>query len=291
MGSLYLTWLADELRAAGVKVVEMDGWKTRGRGSGGYSTPPLCVMWHHTASPPSWHGQKDADYCTYQDSNSPLANIIVGGDTAWIAAAGATNTNGKGVSLSFSRGTVPADSMNSYAVGIEIGNDGVGEPWSQATIDTMFKISNAINKRLGNQPTDVSSHANYSVGRKIDPATAAAVQGPWKPRSINSSGTWNVDDLKAECKRRAQGSGPTPPAKGGLMFKMFVVLGNTYGGYFDEHGIAAQVTWLSPNRAAACTAAGAPHIGELSPADMSNCDLLGPCPENTPRTTFANVIP
>jgi len=74
------------------------------------------------------------------------------------------------------------------------------------------------------------------------------------------------------------------------MFKLFTVLGNVYGGYFDKNGIAAQVTWMSPNRAAACLAAGAPDIGTLAPADMSNCDLLGPIPDGTPRTTFANVI-
>ena len=41
------------------------------------------------------------------------------------------------------------------------------------------------------------------TNRKIDPATAAAVEGPWKPRSTNSSGTWSQDDIRAECARRA----------------------------------------------------------------------------------------
>jgi len=49
--SLYLTDLADWLRAAGIAVVEYEGWQHRARSSGGYSSgKPWGVMWHHTAS-------------------------------------------------------------------------------------------------------------------------------------------------------------------------------------------------------------------------------------------------
>jgi LysM repeat protein len=71
-----------------------------------------------------------------------------------------------------------------------------------------------MNRRFGNLPGDLMTHAGYCQpscpGRKIDPATAAAVQGPWKPRSLNSSGTWNQDDVRAEAARRAGSTPPTP---------------------------------------------------------------------------------
>jgi len=203
--------MADWLRADGLEVIEYSGWKTRARGSSGYTSNPLCVMWHHTASNSSWDGQKDADYCTVGDTNSPLANLYINrAGIVWVCAAGATNTNGSGNSIQFSRGTVPVDGMNSRAVGIECGNNGVGERWPQSQIDAMFATSNCINRNLGNLPSDVSSHQFYAPSRKIDPATGN-VEGPWVPRTLNSSGTWDRNSIIEECNNRANNSIPIPP--------------------------------------------------------------------------------
>ena len=204
--AIFLTDLAAWLKDAGLTVLEYPGWKTRARGSGGYSANPLCVMWHHTASPKSWDGQKDADYCAVGDSDAPLANLYIDrSGLVWVLAAGATNTNGKGRSIAFSRGTVPQDGMNTRAVGVEMGNDGVGEQWTQIQVDTMFIVSNVVNQRLGNQPDDVSTHQFYAPDRKIDPATCN-VAGPWVPNSCNSSGSWDRGSVQAECRNRAGGS-------------------------------------------------------------------------------------
>src|SRR5262245_30525944 len=129
MGSRYLTGLAGWMREAGLSVVEMDGWQTRARGSGGYDNPnPIAIMWHHTASPASWDGLKDANYIATGDPDAPISNLYIDRKgVVYVIAAGATNTNGKGGPLTFSKGTVPLDSMNTRAVGIEAGNDGLGE--------------------------------------------------------------------------------------------------------------------------------------------------------------------
>lgn len=207
--AIYLTDLANWLREGQLAVVEYSGWQTRARGSGGYSAMPLCVMWHHTASPRSWDGKKDADYCAVGDKDAPLANLYIDRQgTVWVLAAGATNTNGKGNSIRFSRGTVPADSMNTRAVGVEMGNDGVGELWPQAQIDAMFIVSNIVNAKCGNEPDDVSTHQFYAPTRKIDPATCN-VAGPWVPPSVTSSGTWDRAAVQAECRNRA--GKPQPP--------------------------------------------------------------------------------
>jgi hypothetical protein len=213
--AIYLTEMANWLRNAGLTVVEYQGWESRARGSGGYSDYPLCVMWHHTASPPSWDGQKDADYCAVGDSDAPLSNLYIDrSGTVWVLAAGATNTNGKGKSINFSRGTVPADGMNSRAVGVEMGNDGIGERWPIAQVNSAFVVSNTMNSHLGNQPDDISTHQFYAPDRKIDPATTN-VEGPWQPVSCTSSGTWDRGSVQQECLARAgqpaPGPGPQPP--------------------------------------------------------------------------------
>lgn len=208
--SIYLTDLANWLRAAGLNVIEYSGWQQRARGSGGYSAMPLCVMWHHTASPASWDGQRDADYCAVGDPDAPLANLYIQRNgTVWVLAAGATNTNGKGNAITFSRGTVPQDGMNTRAIGVEMGNDGVGERWPRAQVDAMFVVSNVCNHWCGNQPEDVSTHNFYAPTRKIDPATDN-VEGPWVPTVVNSSRSWNRGDVQKECRNRA-GTTPEPP--------------------------------------------------------------------------------
>jgi hypothetical protein len=209
VGNLYLTWMADDLEAAGLQVIRYQGWTTRARRSGGYGGTPLCVMWHHTASQTT--AANDCYYMCLTSPSRPVANIYIARDgVVWVLAAGASNTNGVGNAMAFSRGAVPASQMNLWAVGMEMGNNGTGAPYPQVQIDAAFKASNTINRRLGNQPGDVCTHQHYAPTRKIDPAKASAVQGPWFPRPVNGSGSWNLNDLRDECERRSLPT-PTPP--------------------------------------------------------------------------------
>ncbi len=212
MSGRYLTDLAAVLRAAGLNVIEQSGWQQRARSSGGYSSGrPLCVMWHHTASGASTSAKADTDYMSHGASAAPIANIMIArnGDV-WVLAAGATNTNGDGVALQFSRGTVPAGQMNTHAIGMEIQNTGVGQAYSVECVDAAMRTSLACAAAYGLAPADVAGHWDYSGPRKIDPATAAAVQGPWRPRSVNGSGSWSLADLRAELNRRAAVTPPDP---------------------------------------------------------------------------------
>lgn len=204
MSGRYLVELADVLRAAGLMVIEYNGWPSRSRSSGGYSdNRPWCVMWHHTASSPWTSPNDDAYYMCHTSSDRPIANLMVARDASvWVLAAGATNTNGKGGPWSTSRGTVPMDSMNTHAVGIEIQNDGLGEPYSAAVMDAAFRTSIAVGRHLDLDPTDCATHFSWAPTRKIDPATTDAVMGPWRPEAVTTSGTWSVADLQAEHARR-----------------------------------------------------------------------------------------
>jgi hypothetical protein len=214
MGERYLTELADVLRAAGLSVIEVEGWQSRARSSGGFDgNRPWCIMWHHTASDTS--AENDVNYICFGSPDSPIANLYLDRDgNVWVCAGGATNTNGKGGPLAMSRGTVPTDSMNTYAIGIEAANNGVGQEWPNYQVDVYLAINNALAYAYGLAITDLSTHEHWSPGRKIDPATAAAVAGPWQPSPINSSGTWNVDDIRADAVRRTippDPPDPTPP--------------------------------------------------------------------------------
>lgn len=219
MTGRYITELADVLRGAGLAVIEYGEWWTRARGSGGYAAGrPWCVAWHHTASSAS--PESDAAYIATGAPDAPLANLLVDRDgVVWVLAAGCTNTNGTGGPLTFSRGTVPADSMNTYAVGMEIANNGVGESYTAAQIAAAFAASLAICASEALEPTDAFTHAEYAPSRKIDPATAdAACNAGFCPSPINSSGTWSAADLRAELAYRAgippapePGPTPTPP--------------------------------------------------------------------------------
>lgn len=213
MSGRYLLTLADDLRAAGLTVVEYDGWQTRARSSGGYAAGrPSCCMWHHTASSATSTAAGDANYMCNGSPDRPIANLLVArnGDV-WVLAAGTTNTNGQGGPTLLPSGvTIAANSMNTAAVGMEIQNTGVGEPYSAACIDAAMRTSLVVCSANGLRPDDVCTHNEWAPGRKIDPATAAAVQGGWQPRSVTTSGTWSLPDLRTELNRRASSPDPKP---------------------------------------------------------------------------------
>lgn len=209
MGERYLTALAVWARAAGLVVHEDPGWQYRARSSGGFDGDrPWCVMWHHTASRTS--PENDVNYICRGSPDAPIANLLLDRTGAvWVCAGGATNTNGKGGPFTVSRGVVPADSMNTYAVSIEAANDGVGEPWPVAQIDAFFALSLALTAGLDLEPDDTCHHHVWAPDRKIDPATADAVAGNWWPAPVNPSGSWSLADTHDELDARA-GHPPDP---------------------------------------------------------------------------------
>jgi hypothetical protein len=214
MSGQYLTWLVDVLRQAGCTVQEngtTSGWQNRARSSGGFPSTPLGVQWHHTASNTTPSG--DLSWMINGSDDAPIGNLLLDRNgTYWPIAAGASNTAGKGGPLTLSRGTIPLDSANTRSVAIEAANNGVGETWPEVMMTAYFQGSNAINAKLGNLPSDVFNHNTWAPSRKVDPATASAVDGSWRPASSTSSGTWDQTDVRDECNSRAGTSpGPVPP--------------------------------------------------------------------------------
>jgi hypothetical protein len=216
MGALWLP-LADILTDAGltVRVTSTNaGWETRSRSSGGFAATPLGVMWHHAASARGADSEGIVNYQVRGNPDAPVGNMTLDRDgSVWPVAAGASNCSGKGGPWPMSRGTVPLDQGNTTLINVETCNDGVGEPWPTAMIDGYFALTLAMNAWCGNAPHDVTTHNAYAPTRKIDPATADAVEGPWRPRPSTSSGTWSFADIADELVARAApapGPDPTP---------------------------------------------------------------------------------
>ena len=112
------TGIADRLRAAGLAVVEVDGWKTRGSDS----FNPRGGVDHHTAG--SNNGNAPSlNICINgrSDLPGPLCNTLQGFDgTQYVIAAGKANHAGDGGWKGLSG--------NSSVYGMERENDGHSEP-------------------------------------------------------------------------------------------------------------------------------------------------------------------
>src|SRR5688572_18773747 len=108
------------LRDAGLTVVEVDGWRTRGV-DGPFN--PVGVLNHHTgANGLGWAAAKIQSYLRFlfnigrPDLTAPLCQICLWPDgTVYIGAAGRANHAG----TAKARGTVAAGNGNTLYVGIE----------------------------------------------------------------------------------------------------------------------------------------------------------------------------
>lgn len=159
-----LTWLADVLRAAGLKVVEEDGWKTHGRGEMG---TVRGVLLHHTA------GSKTGNSPSLRlvregrsDLPGPLSQLFLARDgTFHVVGAGRCNHAGAGA--------WQGATGNSAFIGIEAENAGDGtDPWPEVQMDAYERGVAAILMHLGLDDVMAAGHKEYATprGRKIDPS-------------------------------------------------------------------------------------------------------------------------
>lgn len=162
-----LTDLADVLRAAGLDVVEVPGWRTRGNG-------PMhavdSVLLHHTATPASRAGDYPSlavvrdgrDLDGDGDRDGPLAQLGLGRSGTWyVIAAG----------ISWHAGAVDDSRYaNPRAVGIEAEHPGDGTPWPAAQLASYVRGVAALQRHYRIERR-ARGHKEAAVpyGRKIDP--------------------------------------------------------------------------------------------------------------------------
>lgn len=155
-----LLWLADDCRAAGLEVVEVDGWRTRGAELGKVG----AVLAHHTAS-----ARTAADTAVdrlLRDGRpgipGPLAQVgLDRKGRVRLIAAGLANHAGAGSW----RGV----SGNSRAVGVEAFNDGVGEPWPLVQLAAWDRLNAVLLHGLNLGPESLCAHREWAPTRKTDP--------------------------------------------------------------------------------------------------------------------------
>ena len=160
----YYTGLARVLRDAGLKVVEVPGWKTRGHGGMGRIKGILA---HHTAGP--HRSRTSSNYpslAVVRDGRSglpgPLAQLGIGYDGTWyVIAAGLAYHSGKVDNPSYG---------NTHALGIEAENPGDGSAWPKAQYESYVRGVAALIAEWGGK-IQVRGHKEAAVprGRKIDP--------------------------------------------------------------------------------------------------------------------------
>ena len=160
-----LTWLPDVLRAAGLKVAEVDGWKNRGSRDVGSIFGVLC---HHTVGPKNGNMPSLNTLLKGRpDLPGPLAQLGLARDgTFFVITAGRANHAGKG---SF-KGVVNG---NSNFIGIEAENTGAANdfPWPAVQIDAYQRGVAAILEHIGRGAEFCAGHKEYATphGRKPDP--------------------------------------------------------------------------------------------------------------------------
>ena len=193
----WLTDLADVMRTTGYPVTEVDGWQQRSRGGAGgrqtngyQSGAPNHVMVHHTASGPSSDGWPDVNYCTFNDDDAPLCNLYLGRTgEIWVCAAAATNCNGSGEDPC---GLIGDDTMNANAIAIEAGNNGTGETWPDAQLDSYVALCAALCAAYDIDNHRIHAHFEWCPGRKFDPAGPDRYAG-------GGADLWDMDAFRADC--------------------------------------------------------------------------------------------
>lgn len=150
-----LPWLADVLRGAGLRVVEVPGWQSRGR----ELRKVEGIICHHTATGPA--ASDSAIATMLRDGrpglNGPLSQLgLARSGTFFVVAGGRANHNGYGT-------------WGNDAIGIEAYNDGRGEPWAPVQLEAYKDGVAALLVRLGYGSDRVLAHRESDPARKVDP--------------------------------------------------------------------------------------------------------------------------
>lgn len=160
--------LADVLRAAGLRVVEVPGWRDRSRpeSTGGFA--PVGNLWHHTGAGPGGDAYAYAQWLAETgrpDLPAPLCQLSYGRDgTVYVCAAGRANHAGQAKAS----GPVPAGDGNALYLGHECQNNGA-EGWSGPQYEAMVKAAAATSKAYGWTAAANRGHRETSVTGKWDP--------------------------------------------------------------------------------------------------------------------------
>jgi hypothetical protein len=168
--------LIDRCTRDGVRMVLQAGWDSRD--AGGVFGPWVGGLIHHDASTTAsgtW-GALPIIISGRPDVPGPLAQFQAargGVPQITVVTAGRANHGGAGGPLRTRSGRViPADSFNRWGVGLEVANDGVSEPYSEATLFAIATWAFAVDALAADDPgagLNIWGHREWAPTRKIDP--------------------------------------------------------------------------------------------------------------------------
>lgn len=161
-----LTDLADACRKSGLRVVELPGWRTRGRPASTGGFDPSGVLCHHTGGAANDRGYVEwMAYTGRSDLPAPLCQLALDRDgTVYVCAAGRANHAG----AARASGPMPAGDGNSLYVGIEAMNTG-SEGWTATQRAAYARLCAALCSHYGWPAAHVRAHRETSSTGKWDP--------------------------------------------------------------------------------------------------------------------------
>jgi hypothetical protein len=292
----WLTDLDQALTAGGVAFLEVPfspadptgaaSWHTRGRPGSTGEFDPQGVLCHHTASPEGCDAATDLRVVLAGNGSAPgpVSSLYIGRDAVcYLVAAGRCNHGGGGIRPGIDSA---CSDMNARLLGIEVGNNGVGERWGDALTDLYAAVVAALCDWYGWPNDAVYLHGQTGppsggCNSKIDPA------GPWQrqPELVGST-MWDVDVWRQFVAEQLP-AGPTPPPpRGDLMLTLFQCT-DAWGCFlgFSVGGVGQLVEWTDGATKALYESLGA-QVQAITVEQCSGFTLMGPLPQGDQLHTW-----
>ncbi len=219
----FLTDLADVLRNAGLRVVEIDGWETRGRPPDKGDFDPQGILQHHT-------GARDQDVASTMDDREyavwlatvgrpdlppPLCQISTGRDgTVYVCAAGRANHAG----VALPSGPMPGGDGNALYLGNENQNTGT-EGWKPAQLAAMVLADAAISRAYAWPADHTRAHWETSTTGKWDPGDPDGIP-------LGDKRVMDMDRFRAAVKATIQEDEMSPEQETRLVERVIAAIHN-----------------------------------------------------------------
>jgi hypothetical protein len=192
-----LTQLADVARSAGLKVIEVDGWRAR-TNQGLSMSEVLTITCHHTANGGAAGNAPSLGVVQHgrPGLTGPLAHYLLARDgTVYVVAAGHCNHAGASLQTGME---------NSHAVGIEaeaVGVPGTVGDWPEAQMQAYARLCRALMDEFDLPVGRVLGHKETCSppGRKSDPDFSMAA---FRARVAATDLTTKVDDMSFNEKHK-----------------------------------------------------------------------------------------
>lgn len=208
MAYVWQRWLARELRAAGLKVVEVEGWENRGRpASTGNFNPRGPVTTHHTGTTTSATKKMPTLQTLIKgrsDLPGPLAQVGVAYDgTVYVIAAGRANHAGRVGKRGVAGMPYGADG-NALAIGDEVDTNGT-QKLSAPQRNSIAKVNAVVLEHFdrgtdyAHRHEDISGTGKWDIGNLTTPqvrsdagAARKALTNPPAPKPEVPAVTWTT---------------------------------------------------------------------------------------------------